>query len=876
MEEVLALKNSSKGVIFLPNHPAEIDPVILMSIVGSDFSPRSVVVEHFYYLKWFKHILDFCRVVPVPSMEENAGAWKKKELAKALTRIGKEMEAGENYIIYPAGKLKLTSIERIGGASFVHSLLSANPWIKPVLVRTTGLWGSSFSTYATGSSPDFGKTLAQGLKAVLKGGIFFVPKRKVLLEFELLRALPEGEDKLGFNRFLESWYNRYPESCEEPLSCVPYSRFGSKNSCPLREKANEGEQTEVSVSPKIETDVISYLAALAKKPKETISQKSHLAFDLGLDSLDIAEIHAFLDKKYEAGAVSLGSLKKVSDVLLAIVNKERNDSLERKEEESHKIDWFEKARKPLNISEAETIIEVFLDSCDRMGSNIACADATSGLFSYKKLKRSVLILAEEFKRLPGKRVGVLLPSSGTAYICILALMLAGKVPVMVNWTAGRTILNGVKKVGEFEATITSKRFLNKIYLEDLGDIEDTFVLLENVKEGLSLGKKIKGLRDSFLSRKALIRKFGLDSNGSEVAVLLFTTGTEGNPKAVPLFHRHILANQRSGLAASGFNETDSLYGILPPFHSFGFSLTGLFPLLAGLKVFYSPDPTDGHRMAAEIDKMKITTICLAPSFIRNLFSSAKIEQLGSLKLIVSGAEKPSPELPLFVKKNLPGVKWIEGYGITECSPIVSLQPIGEEPKGVGKLFPGVEAVIIDPVSLEPLADPEVGEICLRGPSVFEGYLGDVGSPFLEIAGKKWYKSGDLGRVDKERNLYLSDRLKRIVKIGGEIVSLGGVEAELIDAAKEERWYDPSGTPPGFAVLAGKGEKPEILLCTTLDLPKEDVNAALRQRGVGRLVKIARVYTFPEIPLTGTGKINYRMLEEKIRCIHVEEHSPCTL
>jgi long-chain-fatty-acid--[acyl-carrier-protein] ligase len=200
-----------------------------------------------------------------------------------------------------------------------------------------------------------------------------------------------------------------------------------------------------------------------------------------------------------------------------------------------------------------------------------------------------------------------------------------------------------------------------------------------------------------------------------------------------------------------------------------------------------------------------------------------------------------------------------------------------EAKGVGKLFPGVEALVIDTVSLRPVTNPEgEGEICLRGPSVFEGYLNSFHNPFVEIDGKKWYRSGDLGKVDSQGNLYLTDRLKRIVKIGGEIVSLGGVEAELMDAAKEEKWYDSSESSPRFAVLAGKGEKPEIFLCTTLPLSGDEVNAALRQRGTGRLAKISRVFTLPEIPLTGTGKVNYRMLEEKTGCMHAKENSSCTL
>ncbi|MES2199072.1 MAG: AMP-binding protein [Chlamydiota bacterium] len=877
LEKILLLKKSYPGVLFLPNHPAEIDPVILTSILGPYFFPRSVVVEHFYYLKWFKRVLDFSRVVPIPSLEENAGVWKKKQLAQSLIRIGKEIEAGENYIIYPSGKLKRTGMEKIGGASFVHTLLQNHPTIPVVLVRTTGLWGSSFSYYGKNKSPDFGKTLVGGFKTLIKGGLFFIPKRKVLVEFEVCDELSLQKDRLIFNQSLESWYNRYSSDGEERAFLVPYSFFKIRQEAPSEEGKAAPLDVLVNVSEKVQSEVFSYLAILSKVPKEKIHQHSSLAFDLGLDSLDVAEIHAFLDKNYDVGGVPLSSLQKVSDLLRAITEKEENAILAKQEEQKNIPRWFKKEkRKPLMISRAEVIPEAFLDNCDRMGSLIACADAGSGALSYKQCKRAVLILAKEFSLFRGEKVAVLLPSAVAANLSILALLIAGKIPVMLNWTSGRNGLNQAKKLAGFTVTLTSKKFLNKIYLEDLGEVEETFVFLEEIKEGLSLKVKLKGLFESFFSTKTLMKRLRISKDSSGVAVILFTSGTEATPKAVPLFHRHLLTNQKSALSLSGLQEIDSLYGVLPPFHSFGFSLTGLFPLLSGLKVFYAPDPRDGHGMASDIHKMKISVICLAPSFIRALFSSASLEQLQSLRLIVSGAEKPSQELSLFVKEYLPLAVWREGYGITECSPIVSLQPRNLEPKGVGRLLSQIEVCVVEPHSLHRIPDGERGELCIRGPSVFEGYLDGSSDPFIEIEGKRWYRSGDLGWVDSEGNLYLTDRLKRTVKIGGEMISLGAVEEELLHAAKERMWYtspkldSPTDIKagPSLVVMAVLSEKPELILFTTLTVSADEVNRALREGGVSRIIKISRVITLSEIPLMGTGKVHYRELEEKIRCMYV--------
>ncbi len=866
LEDVLALKKGKSGFLFLPNHPAEIDPIIVMSILGPHFFPRSIIVEHFYQLKGFKKILDYGRVVPVPSMEEKANKWKKKELSKTFSYIKERLAAGENFMIYPAGKLKRSGIEKIGGASFVHALVSEKPDIPLVLVRTTGLWGSSFSVAKTGSTPAFGKTLFFSFKVVLKNLFLFVPKRNLVIELNAHPAIPKNEGRLEFNRALEIWYNQYPGE-EEPLLQVPYA-FWSKKLEPIFQTRLEVEQREFQSCPKIKEEVISYLSQLSKMPKEKIIEEADLAFDLGLDSLDIAEVHGFLDKKYDAAGTPLGDLKKVNDVLRAIAEKKFVEPLLEKEQaeisQKRMRGWFEKKRQEPSVAPGNTIPEVFLNCAKKMSSSIACADERSGSLSYFKVKVSALILAEEFRSLPGDRIAVLLPSSVATYITILALLLAGKVPVMLNWTAGKNALNHALKIGQFQVALTSKKFLDKIHLEDLGEIEEIFVFLEEVKDSLTFTKKIGAFKKSFMSTSALLKNLGLSSDPDKMAVLLFTSGSESMPKAVPLTHRHLLENQRGAFPFSRFTANDSLYGVLPPFHSFGFSLTGLLPLLCGLKVFYAPDPTDSYKMAFDIEKMKLTVVCLAPSFIRSLFAAAQLSQLKTLTAVISGAEKYPPELPLFVKENLPFADWIEGYGITECSPVVTLHRRGTKNAGVGKPLPGISLCTVDPETLEVLPSGSEGEICIHGPSVFNGYLGlENVNPFLWIESERWYRSGDLGYIDNEGNLHITDRLKRTVKIGGEMVSLHSIELEIERLAKENDWPRKEGLP-SFAVLPVKGEKPSLVLFAIGPITEEEVNHALRESGSGRIIKISKIVQVSEIPLTGTGKIHYRSLEVMLK------------
>jgi long-chain-fatty-acid--[acyl-carrier-protein] ligase len=350
------------------------------------------------------------------------------------------------------------------------------------------------------------------------------------------------------------------------------------------------------------------------------------------------------------------------------------------------------------------------------------------------------------------------------------------------------------------------------------------------------------------------------------AVVLFTSGTEALPKAVPLSHENLLSNQRSAFPFANFDMHDILYAVLPPFHSFGFSVTGLLPLLTGLKAAYAPDPTDSHGMAVDIAHWQTTVFCCAPSFIKALFRAAKPEQLSSIRLFVSGAEKAPQDLFQSVEALGPGHILIEGYGITECGPIVTLNPPDKERKGVGPPLPGVRLCIIDLDSQKVLDTGQEGEICISGPNVFHGYLGHPASPFITLNGKSWYRSGDRGFLDKEGNLFISGRLKRFIKIGGEMVSLGGLEEELLRLAREKKWASLKEEAPSLAVAVREkeSEKPLIVLFTTFLLDRDVVNSALKESGLGRLVKIAEVRQLKEIPLTGTGKTHYRLLDEMIK------------
>jgi long-chain-fatty-acid--[acyl-carrier-protein] ligase len=188
----------------------------------------------------------------------------------------------------------------------------------------------------------------------------------------------------------------------------------------------------------------------------------------------------------------------------------------------------------------------------------------------------------------------------------------------------------------------------------------------------------------------------------------------------------------------------------------------------------------------------------------------------------------------------------------------------EQEKGVGEPLPGVELRIIDPETQLSIPQGKDGEICIAGPGVFEGYLGTRADPFIFIEGKRWYRSGDRGHISKNGSLVLTGRLKRFVKMGGEMISLSGLEEEISYLAKEKGWSPPSSyEAPGFALcsMEKEGKKTALILYTIYKIDKELLNAQLKNRGHSNLMRIAEVRTLPQIPLTATGKTNYRLLEE---------------
>jgi long-chain-fatty-acid--[acyl-carrier-protein] ligase len=869
LKELKELHQNGKPTIFLPNHPAEVDPIILYSELQHLFNPHPLVVERFYYLPGAQLLMKMVGAIPIPDFDTSVTEWKKKRGEKSYQTIIQSLKSGENLLIYPAGQLKRTAKETIGGSSMVHRLLNEMKDCNIVLVRISGLWGSTFSRAITGDLAPFWELVKNSFKIALKNGIFFLPRRKVLIEFSCNpKDLPLSQSRIQLNRYLEKFYNQYPSKdgkiqVEEPVSLVSYKFW--KNEIPTLNYKSQHESKftgKITLSEKHKHKILDHLREMIDDKERVIHETDHLSHQLGLDSLDVANIYTTVCKEFDVHLkVEPGDIRTVRDLFFIASQKESSlaDRVIIRDEV-----WLRpvKRESPHILSNC-TIGESFIRQARQLKKEIACKDATTPAISYERLLVTALVLRKQFLKLKGEYIGVMLPATVGVYAIILGLLLAKKVPVMLNWTVGVRVLKHAKELLNLETVLTSEKFLDKMTLLDITPIEDEIVLMEDIRREIGLKEKLQAAFLSKFSAESIVKKIGLNQlNPDSPAVVLFTSGTESNPKAVPLSHTNILKNLEASLDQIDLHETDILYGALPPFHSFGFSVTGLFPLLAGIRVFYAPDPTDPSQMAYDIEQNLPTMICLAPSFYKNLFKVAKNEQLKSIRLFVSGAEKAPLELLESVKQLGENHHFLEGYGITECSPVVSINLPDSLGDGVGLPLPNLEIKIIHPETLEEIDPFTDGEICIHGPSVFSGYLGDgKKDPFIVLEGKKFYRSGDIGHLDpKNYNLILSGRLKRFVKIGGEMVSLGAIETEFAS-----KFVNPE-MPPIFVVspLEAEDEKTKLAVMTNCQTTKEDLNELLKTSGFGRIVKISSLYYREKIPVMGTGKIDYRKIDEMIK------------
>ena len=472
------------------------------------------------------------------------------------------------------------------------------------------------------------------------------------------------------------------------------------------------------------------------------------------------------------------------------------------------------------------------------------------------------------KRAAGQNmIGMMLPASVGAALINAAALIAGKVPVNLNFTSSHASLDAAMKKCDLKTVFTTRALLKKAGLGERVE----YVFLEDVIGSVPRRSKIlsfilAALTPAFLAERWLMKRGRMD----DLATVMFTSGSTGEPKGVMLSHHNVVSNIEAMAEILQFGPADTIMGVLPPFHSFGFTTTLWIPLTQGVRAVFHPNPLDAKGVGRMVEKHGATLIMGTPSFYALYTRGCKPEQFRSLRLAIAGGQKLLPAAAEAFRQRF-GLPLSEGYGCTELSPVVAVNipdvrrgnvfQAGTCEGSVGRPLPGVAVRIADRETLAPVAGDADGIILIKGPNVMQGYL-DAPDATADVIRDGWYVTADIGAVDDDGFIHIHDRASRFSKIGGEMVPHAALEDALLRAAE--------GDERRFVVVAlpdvTRGERLAVLYSG----PELDASSLLRtaaESGMPNLwLPAARdVFRVDALPLLASGKTDLvtarRLVEE---------------
>jgi acyl-[acyl-carrier-protein]-phospholipid O-acyltransferase/long-chain-fatty-acid--[acyl-carrier-protein] ligase len=493
----------------------------------------------------------------------------------------------------------------------------------------------------------------------------------------------------------------------------------------------------------------------------------------------------------------------------------------------------------------------------------AIADSTGQKLTHGRTLVGAMLFARllEERTRDQRMVGLLLPASVGGALANIAVLMAGRVPVNLNFTVGREALEAAVAQSGIRTIVTSRTFLAKASLPELPGM----VFLEELRQKIGRGAKLAALlRARLLPSFWLRRRLGGDLTSDALCTVVFSSGSTGVPKGVMITHANILANVDSLAQIFRMNPSDCFIGVLPFFHSFGLTGTLWFPMLQGGRVAYHPNPMDAKTIGELAAEHQARMLISTPTFCMSYLRRCTREQLGHLKYAIVGAEKLRPQLTSAFREQF-GVELLEGYGCTEMSPVVSVnlpdidhlreKQIGTKPGSVGHPIPGVAARIVDQETGEgPVFDRE-GLLLVKGPNLMTGYLGQP-EKTAEVMRDGWYITGDIAKMDEDGFIFITDRLSRFSKIGGEMVPHVKIEEAINDALGESCSAVTAVPDPA------RGER-IVVFYTRSDVTAETVWEHLSKTELPRLWLPRRenIHHLDTIPTLGTGKVDLRRLRQ---------------
>lgn len=518
----------------------------------------------------------------------------------------------------------------------------------------------------------------------------------------------------------------------------------------------------------------------------------------------------------------------------------------------------------------------FVRQVRRHPFQMVIADGRVPKMTFFKTYVGSIVMARKLRALldDAPMTGVLVPPSVGAALVNIALQFMGKVPVNLNYTvSAQALASAVRQCG-IHHVITSREFLEKLPVEVPGPL----IYLEDVKVSVRAWDRLTAILFALFCPVRLFEKhLGAPKRRSrdDLATIIFSSGSEGDPKGVMLTHFNILSNIDSALQVFPHKRGDLLLGILPFFHSFGFTATLWLPLTRGLSAVYHPNPLDARIIGQLAQKYRARFLISTATFCQNYIRRCVAEDFSSLEHVVCGAERLPERIREAFKAKF-GIEPREGYGTTECAPIVSVNiPDFRAPgffqKGtkygtVGQPLPGVSVRIVDPDSGEVLPEGEAGLLQVKGPNIMKGYLG-MPEKTAEVLCDGWYSTGDIACIDEDGFIKITDRLARFSKIGGEMVPHNTVEETLHSLlGLTEQSMAVTGVPD-----VAKGER-LVVLHTLTDEQLEKLFAQYDQCALPKLwlPKPTAYYRIAQIPVNGVGKMDIQKVKAMARELYVEE------
>jgi acyl-[acyl-carrier-protein]-phospholipid O-acyltransferase/long-chain-fatty-acid--[acyl-carrier-protein] ligase len=508
----------------------------------------------------------------------------------------------------------------------------------------------------------------------------------------------------------------------------------------------------------------------------------------------------------------------------------------------------------------QTLFQSLINSAKLFGMNrkiLEDIDGNNSTYRSIFLKSFILsdLIAKQTKI--GEKAGIMLPNMVGSVISFFAMQSSGRVPAIINFTSGVSNIISSCTTSEIRIIYTSLKFIEKAELEKLVNIllENgiKIIYLEDLKKYITPFLKIKSMIGSIFPQ--IYYEYLCQKRDDQLpAVVLFTSGTEGKPKAVVLSHRNIQSNRCQALSIIDFNTHDLAFNALPLFHSFGMTAT-MIMMLGGVKIFLYPSPLHYRIIPEVIYDIGATIMFGTDSFLAAYASYAHAYDFYSMRYVIAGAEKLK-EATRQTWLDKFGVRILEAYGATEASPAIATNtPMYYKAGSVGRFLPKIQ-YFLKPVD----GIHNGGRLCVKGPNIMLGYIkpenpGVIERPFVEKLGNDWYDTGDIVNVDSEGYITILGRQKRFAKIAGEMISLAAVE-ELIDKINSQQANNVAVSIPDNK----KGEK--ILLFTTIkDLTRDQISKKVKENGVSELYIPSIIIVLAEIPLLASGKTNYLKISE---------------